>query len=377
MILVCLSDVRRFAGDTFRVKAKYFLRSCGLRPDFPSIFNQEILYFGFLNQFCDVYFEKSNEIYFEKKIGPKSQTYPSFNNICKQPQNFAELHKIDFNALQGIFVSAWCCDEVKNFIQRQIHFGRVHCPIISFDCFDFRSHEADYVQARLAKAKSTLNSVNTSLIVDLPKGRANKLFQPFGPLPVCYSPNGLKLNDSYIPKKWDVFFSGRLRNKNHPERSESVQYFAKQFKKNKIFGVSDQKEFPTREKYEQLSDESVFNLVPSGVRWDSFKFGELSIRRQSVLVHPKPWIEFCTQEFVNFHDSIHYDYRLINGKYHFDAQGQDTKKALEFMKSVANKETDMSVHCRPIINNMCESNLNYHTSLSRSEYAFKVMESIA
>ena len=193
---------------------------------------------------------------------------------------------------------------------------------------------------------------------DIPVNYYKKYLFSICPMPINFENYPTIKIKSFNEKEFNISFSGRKHNKDHPERSRFVDFLSNKISNFKINFLSSHEKIPLKN-YCTLMNNSKIAFSPSGKVWDSTRHTECAIYKNVPLIK-KPNCLLSNNFEVNENNSIIYD--LNNEKSY--------KNVLERINFVLNNEDEFN----KVSSNWHNEVLNKCTLLSRSKFILNTIQ---
>lgn len=326
----------------------------------------ELMYFGeivdiigkenfyILDGVHQIYFEKEINKY--KKIAPSVETHPSCFHYTKPTFiNFENLDKI-IDQIDIIIYSAHAHhDKYFNFIKNYIK----KVPIILLDRFD---HQQIYLNESEDIYRGFKREMFDMLLKqDVPLDNKDNKIYPIGPLPSKKIKN-ISFNET---AKYNFSFFGKYIYKTRVDRADLIKFLSKNFSNN-FFLDSTAKKI-SQNKMNEILKNTLINLSPSGIVWDSFRHSELANYGSPILL-PKPTNKVVEPFFRDEENCLFYDTKIINGQWRLINEEILKKKLLKYLHDKDLRKT--------IYLNYVNFINNHHTRYSRSNYIFNLLKKL-
>jgi len=231
---------------------------------------------------------------------------------------------------------------------------------------DFQDHHANYGAADIRKELTygfrRGRDYDLYFKKDLPLGYATDCIRPLAPVPV--RPESFAIPE--MGKDVDVFYSGRSRAGCQADRGETVELVKENFHNTLIKEHAQGRgSFMTTHEYWRSIARSKMALSPSGKVWDSLRHCEVGLARGTALIAPRPYVETVGPKFEDGKNSILYDTKFREGKYHLKNPSELVGKIKHFLSDDASREALASAWVKDVREG--------HTVFARSRYLVEEM----
>ena len=296
--------------------------------------NGELRYYGefFNSSEMDVYcLGQLHPIYYTDNL----DEFKSISNINNYPHNFnfpkpkmislnyvkEHINDFDFFLCSNMSLSKYF-DLIKIFKKRDIAVG----------IFD----QQDNIEIYYDKANVFRNIDEKYFDLyfkqDLPLEFIHDKAKPVCPMPANDIIFNSKLDTLPSNKKIPFSFFGKSDNRTMQDREDICDFIKEEYPNSVInlrrgFGGK----FIPIEEMNAILDNTIINLSPSGITWNSYRHSDM-VEFSSPILIPKPNIQTISEPFVDMKNCIMYETKLINNKFRLINKRQLKEKLNEVLK---------------------------------------------
>lgn len=305
------------AAKNVLVRGKPFNAEAQYMGDIPKVV-------GYANAFADQnYFQ-----YFRgQESAPKDCPYPS---LFGMPRPTLQSRKEIIRCLKKqvydvVFVSVRAGD-FGALVRETAMENNIFVAV--FDVYDMDCYKEDVYKEKLYNGLRYGKDFNLYFKADIPIGMQTETLRPLAMIPVrpetCHFP---KVDNKDI----DVFFSGRVRGKNQPDRDQTLDVIGQMPINSLLLTHETRFTFPTRPEYDSFVSRSKIILCPSGRRVDSFKFGEMALAQESLVLAPEQWMDVVEPGLVDCVNCVTYGVKNVDGRYHLSNPHELEEKIMYYL----------------------------------------------
>lgn len=210
-------------------------------------------------------------------------------------------------------------------------------PVAVIDAYDHQSnYGAKDIRKELFRGYEPGKDFDLYFKNDLPLGHRVDYVMPLAPCPLRLESYRFRA----LEKDTDIFFSGKVRNRDQADGPAVLDLIARAFPNAKLLGHTAHSTFLTLREYWDLLSGARLALSPSRFVWDSFRHCEAALAPGTALIAPHPYVETVGPPLKDGVNAILYDTEFdpSDGKYHLKNGSDLVEKVRSYLADTAARE---------------------------------------